>query len=339
MGCSCNDAVKSFSEAQNAQAIAALTVLTQRLGTRMDSVEAKLDGFLGGEEGTAREIIDQIVQERMGAAIEAERTEREAADATLQNGIDALTASAATKAELEAERTERLDKDALLSGAVANVDSKVERLVASEQTSREEADAALSQRIDDINETIAALDIEAVVSRVDTKVAEEANAREAADDAISARVDAVVTRLEDLESTIGSLDSVTSRIAALEETSAEQGATIAEHSESLSSLATRMDAAEGTIAEHATSLTSLATRMDSTETAVGLNTEAVAAMQTRLDTFDAQFAALDATTRSYCEAVGQRVKTLENAIRAAIAGNSNYLSSLMAGNCKCGQNG
>ena len=71
MSCPHNEMAQTLGIEANSASIAALTNLTQRLGQRMDEVDATVGNLVGDEEGTIDEIIQRVVQETIGDRFEA----------------------------------------------------------------------------------------------------------------------------------------------------------------------------------------------------------------------------------------------------------------------------
>ena len=321
MSCPHNEMAQTLGIEANSASIAALTSLTQRLGQRQDAVEAKMGDLVGDAQGNIEEIIREGVEARMGAAMSEETAARENADAALRSSIDDITSVMATKAELAAEAQARMDRDSVLSGSVATVDAKVERLVGEENMARTAADNSLTARCDSMASDISAL------STAFSNLEQEIGSMSLAETIAQFR-EGIAANATEIEAVKTRLAAAESDIDALETTTASQGNDIA-------SLNRRVTAAENEIPQIATNAAAIARleeAVSADETAAQGLTARVASLETSVATLNSQVAAMDSTVRSYCEGVAQRITQLENAIRMLIAGNTSLANAAL---CPC----
>lgn len=195
-------------------------------------------------------------------------------------------------AALEAEATKRAADDSALGTRITN-----------EASTRENADNALSGRIDGHDTRIEALETASATHATKTELNTEKTNRENADNALGLRIDGVVGRVEDLEDVVGGSGSgLVKDVADLKADKLEKDTAISNINGEINGIKTRLTDAEtnigtvtqtanknktdlealtrqhntlaGTVGEHTTQLANQVTKNSEIDTAIaGINTE------------------------------------------------------------------
>nr|WP_254215469.1 phage tail protein [Burkholderia multivorans] len=166
--------------------IDAIPGLQQGVADNTSAIEKEIQDRADAIAKEARDRADAVAEEarQRGAAVTAEQQARQAADVSLGQRIDIVTASVGdAAAAIKQEATARADADGALSARIDTVVSKANdnaAAISSEVSARAAADSALGKRVDAVTVDVGANK---------AAIAAEQQARADADSALSVRID------------------------------------------------------------------------------------------------------------------------------------------------------